>query len=146
MSKYTDFGNIKTTENQVKKHHSMMTGTEFYTLRSIIRNNKFYRCNHAKCRDYISTEDIRKTFKYFDIIEFNTNWFNNEEIHNRTLIRSKEEFLLDDGKLYNLCLVLSLTTNKIVTAYYNYASDNHEYVNMDRYEDFDICELLEMEE
>lgn len=33
----------------------------------------------------------------------------------------------------NLCIVLSLTFNKIITTYWNKISDNHEMLNMRKY-------------
>lgn len=145
MNKYVDFGNVKRTKNQVKKHYKMMNNDEFNYLKFLIKERSFDHCSHTKDRDYIQDEHIEHVFSGYQIIELNTNYRHKTgEINNRVLIRSNEYFILDDGKKYKLCLVLSLTNSCIVTAYYNYVGDVHKTVDMNRYEDFDIIDLLEV--
>lgn len=67
------------------------------------------------------------------IIEYNKTYLSEDKIWDkRIVIRDNETLQTDKGK-QNLCIVLSLTNNKIITAYYNLPNDKHETINMNRY-------------
>lgn len=72
------------------------------------------------------------------IIEYNKTYLPEDKIWDkRIVIRDNETLRTDKGK-QNLCIVLSLTNNKIITAYYNLPNDKHETINMNRYCPFDF--------
>lgn len=72
------------------------------------------------------------------IIEYNKTYLSEDKIWDkRIVIRDNETLQTDKGK-QNLCIVLSLTNNKIITAYYNLPNDKHETINMNRYCPFDF--------
>ena len=139
--KYTHVGEVKVTNGQIKKHVSQFTEKEFRFLNSIVRGRKTQLSYHAKLRMSelnISCNKIKESLKSFNIIEFNYKEAIQEA---RVLLRSTKEFKLDDGKFYNLCCVVSLTENDIVTLYWNLINDNHSTINVDRYQDIDIMKL-----
>ena len=139
--KYTHVGQVKKTDGQIKKHVSQFTEKEFRFLNSIVRGRKTQLSHHAKLRTSelnISCNKIKESLKSFNIIEFNYKEVIQEA---RVLIRSTKEFRLDDGQIYNLCCVISLTENHIVTLYWNLAKDDHSTINFDRYQEIDIMRL-----
>lgn len=139
--KYTHVGEVKVTNGQIKKHVSQFTEKEFRFLNSIVRGRKTQLSSHAKLRMSelnISCNKIKESLKSFKIIEFNYKESTQEA---RVLLRSTKEYVLDDNQSYNLCCVISLTENDIVTLYWNLASDNHATINVDRYQNIDIMKL-----
>lgn len=72
------------------------------------------------------------------IIEYNrTLTDKNKNWDERIVIRDNKISKTDKGK-QNLCIVLSLSKNEVITAYYNPLDDNHATINMDRYDKFPI--------
>ena len=112
---YTHVGLVKRTNGQIKKHVSQFTDKEFRFLNSIVRGRKTQLSNHAKLRMSelnISCNKIKESLKSFKIIEFNYKESTQEA---RVLLRGTKEYVLDDNQSYNLCCVISLTENDIVT-------------------------------
>lgn len=72
------------------------------------------------------------------IIEYNrTLTDKNKNWDERIVIRDNKISKTDKDK-QNLCIVLSLSKNEVITAYYNPLDDNHATINMDRYDKFPI--------
>ena len=136
----TKKGNVKRTDGQTKKHYSQMTATEINFLKKELKEINVHNCKVSshlvrkfKTELKIELLELARTIKSNDslIIEYNT--VRNDK---RILIRSKKEYnvILDGRKqLANICLVISIIENKIVTAYYNSSNDNHNHINMTRY-------------
>lgn len=70
------------------------------------------------------------------LIEYNRT-FINKTWDERIVIRDNEIYQTDKGE-QNLCVVLSLSKNKVITAYYNLLNDNHKTIDMNRYDKFPI--------
>lgn len=131
-------GEISITKEQIKKHYTQCTNEEITYLANrakCITNIRLSK--HAKEKDItINLNDVKKILKSKDlkkcIIEYNET--NGDK---RILIRSKEQFPtnVNNSTVYcNLCIVLSLIKNEIVTAYFNSVKDNHDNINIKRYD------------
>ena len=70
------------------------------------------------------------------IVEYNQT-FTDEILDERIVIRDNEVVQTDKGE-QNLCIVLSLIKNEVITAYYNPPDDNHTTIDMNRYFPFPI--------
>ena len=70
------------------------------------------------------------------IVEYNRT-FTDEILDERIVIRDNEVVQTDKGE-QNLCIVLSLIKNEIITAYYNLPNDNHTTIDMNRYDKYPI--------
>lgn len=70
------------------------------------------------------------------IVEYNRT-FTDEILDERIVIRDNEVVQTDKGE-QNLCIVLSLSKNEIITAYYNPPNDNHTTIDMNRYDKYPI--------
>lgn len=53
-------------------------------------------------------------------------------IEKRVVVRDTNTRLVDEHEV-NVCYVISLTTNRLVTSYLNRADDKHKTINMNRY-------------
>lgn len=141
-------GNVKITINQSKKHVSQMSQSEIELIVDKIK--KIYKArgiqisahlNH-KMTDYLSfnMNDLYSLIRCPDgcIIEYNV-----QPYDKRVLLRSHTESIVNiDGRMVmcNLCIVYSLITGNVVTAYYNECTDKHKHINMHRYnEKLAIC-------
>ena len=90
----------------------------------------------------LSLKDIDKILNKNNIkdliIEYNrTLTDKNKTWDERIVIRDNEISKTNKGE-QNLCIVLSLSKNEVITAYYNPLYDNHATINMDRYDKFPI--------
>ena len=77
-----------------------------------------------------------KAIKYGDLVEVNQT-----DNKLRLLLRDPSAIFVDLNNEFskaNLCIVLQLDDFSVVTAYYNYANDNHYNINRDRYDSVDI--------
>lgn len=138
MKTYTHVGEVKRTDGQIKKYHTMFTDNENAVLRASLKGMKVTMSNHAKRKNIARSGHIKNALKSFDIIEFNHN--TNGDC--RVLLRGRAVEELEDLRYYNLCLVVSLTRAEIVTVYYNYISDSHTNINMNRYSNFGILDYM----
>ena len=142
-------GQVKTTENQIKKHISQMTSDETAfiakRLKMVYANYKWHPhfLNSSRLFNMMTVERLLISPNIQDcIIEYNQR--GNDR---RVLLRStfsSNVTLEKDGKSYeadaNLCLVIDIYTGVIVTAYWNEATDHHDNVNMKRYNaELKIC-------
>lgn len=136
---YTKRGVISRTEGQIKKHYADFTSVEKYLLKAKMKGLNLHLSHHAKNKAYINPSHIVACLKSHNVIEFNHVFGKGD---NRVLIRSKNIFKLDDGKLYNICLVISLEKSCIITFYYNLTDDCHDTLDTTRYRDFNIAEFI----
>lgn len=138
-------GVIKKTENQRKKHVKQMTRKEQWYLREQIKNLpniKFTK--HALNNDVdVTIEQIKNTIKEYNyIVEYNETTDTYGKIDRRVLVRSSRVYKVDfhkiDGSVIkgnaNLCFVISIDTGDIITTYYNFINDEHETIDMCRYD------------
>lgn len=145
-------GKIKETEGQVKKHYSQMSQREKeYLLIKIFESQvsglTFGKHALEKITKETSKEDILSIISRIstsNIIEYN-------EVHKygktdkRVLIRNKDKKTVafsinknsDDILVAeaNLCIVVSITYDRIITCYWNRVKDLHKIsIHMDRYD------------
>jgi hypothetical protein len=134
--------NKQKPRQQLKLHNEQMTRYDLDNLANLVRTlnpNQLIMSKHV-----INKNDSRFTLALFrwvlnrnldtmekKIVEYN-------EIPISTILGTqtdKRVLIRDDSEIYglNLCIVLSLTQNKIVTAYWNEIEDAHEDLNWDRY-------------
>lgn len=139
-------GLVKKTVGQVKKCFEQMTYEEKQLLHKKVKTldvNNVYISIHLK--DKLQSEikaDVKGLFNKtiesgkFKVLEYNVT--NGDK---RVLVRSsiETEVLFYDGRFhYNamgqMCFVISLLTNAIVTAYFNATWDGHRSLDISRYD------------
>lgn len=139
----SDIGNIKITKGQVKKHCSQFTRKEKELLVQVVKNidtNNLKYASHIH-REFIN-ETLIKTIKNCtpdNIKDFSFSTMHKNDL--RVLIRSNYKDIVElDGKVEkcNLCFVISLNTNTIITTWYNSIHRQKKVVNMNRYTNFKI--------
>ena len=139
----SDVGNIKITKGQVKKHCSMMNKKELDMLVKVVKSidtNNLKYANHIH-REFIN-DTLKKTIKNCtidNIKDFSISTIHRDDL--RVLIRSNYKDIVElDGKVQqcNLCFVIALNTNTIITTWYNSVNRQKKNVNMNRYTNFKI--------
>lgn len=139
----SDIGNIKITKGQVKKHWSMMNRKELDMLVKVVKNidtNNLKYANHIH-REFLN-DTLVKTIKNCtpeNIKDFSFSTIHKDDL--RVLIRSSYKDIVElDGKVQkcNLCFVISLNDNTIITTWYNSVNRQKDKVNMNRYTNFKI--------
>ena len=136
-------GFIKTTYNQKKKHYTQFSEEEFNYLENKIKNiTTVYPSWHLVEKEdiLVKRKDILKVLKDSNIkeliIEYNVTG-NKPKKDKRVLLRSRDEYLVESNEgtvKCNLCFVISILKNEIITAYYNNINDNHSSINWERYD------------
>ena len=139
----SDVGNIKITKGQVKKHCTQFTRKEKEMLVQVVRNTNV---NNLKYASHIHREFINDTLvktiqncTIDNIKDFSISTIHRDDL--RVLIRSNYQDTVElDGKVQqcNLCFVLALNTNTIITTWYNSINRKKDKVNMNRYTNFKI--------
>ena len=139
----SDIGNIKITKGLIKKHCSQFSRKEIEILVKVVKNidtNNLKYANHIH-REFIN-ETLIKTIKNCtpdNIKDFSFSTIHKDDL--RVLIRSNYKDIVElDGKVQkcNLCFVVSLNTNTIITTWYNSINRKKDKVNMNRYTNFKI--------
>lgn len=144
-------GVVNKTENQIKKHQTSLSLEEKQEIVSIVHSNlakgrlTYTKHAHTKKDVTFREKDILQLLHNLQlssmIIEVNAN-FREGYCHDvRILVRSpKQNAVMMHEKggstrivKANMCFVYSLTYHRIVTVYWNEASDNHETLNPHRY-------------
>lgn len=134
--------NNQRCRKQYKVHRAQMSKYDIQNLVQILKNidlNSMRTSYHVikKNDDRLTIELFRDTFaRNMDsmedkIIEYNEiPYFTKYGMifDKRVLIRDDKDY---DG--YNLCLVLSINRNQIVTAYWTHKDDNHANLDWSRY-------------
>lgn len=139
-------GNVRKNEIQLKKHRMQMNEQELKRLTQVfskLDKSRTTISKHLLNKDSITwhRNDIIALLHadiYDMIIEYNqtpTKW---GTIDHRIVIRDKKSVETDHGKA-NLCIVVSLVENRVLTAYYNLVKDSHKTINWDRY-----CQYLKV--
>ena len=140
-------GNIRKGKNQQFKWHiSQISEKNIKIL--VCEFNKLDKSKttfdkHIKIKRTISF-DKNDIYKLLNkditnlIIEYNKTYLPKEKIWDkRIVLRDNETVETNNGK-QNLCVVFSLTNNKVITIYYNPPNDKHDSINMKRYCSFDF--------
>lgn len=139
----SDIGNIKITKGLIKKHCSQFSRKEIEILVKVVKNidtNNLNYANHIH-REFIN-DTLIKTIKNCtpdNIKDFSFSTIHKDDL--RVLIRSNYKDIVElDGKVQkcNLCFVISLNTNTIITTWYNSINRKKDKVNMNRYTNFKI--------
>ena len=134
-------GRVRTTENQEKKHYTQMSNEELTYLKNKLHNlNKrnLIISTHARNKNEFNDTDIKQLpFEVTNdmIIEFNRTE-KRGYIDKRVTVRSKKVYdvkINDKIEKCNIIAVFSLTTNRVVTVFWNLTTDKHESINMSRY-------------
>lgn len=139
----SDVGNVKITKGLIKKHCSQFSRKEMEMLVKVVKNidtNNLNYANHIH-REFMP-ETLVKTIKTCtpdNIKDFSFSTIHKDDL--RVLIRSNYKDIVElDGKVQkcNLCFVISLNTNTIITTWYNSINRKKDKVNMNRYTNFKI--------
>lgn len=136
-------GTVRKTNNQFKKFVKQFTGDDFEKCLIAINNTlhkKIYASNHLRKKSAVTYSikeicNVLKSGKY-DIIEYNYVLGNNGR-DNRVVVKSWDSYQVNvEGKdtECNMIFVLSVTNHKIITIWYNDINDNHDTLNMSRYD------------
>lgn len=146
-----NIGHVKSTQNQQKKHRSQMTEEE---LSFLVKSVRTLKLSSLKVSEHLLNKTDRVSFELGDIafllysanlkdliLEYNETitYFGNKD--RRVLFRDIEsqdvEMKDATGQTFlshaNLCFVLSIERNEVITVYWNFVRDNHSTINMFRY-------------
>jgi len=134
---YFEHGNIKLTTGQSKKHIQQMSKEEVNKIVNKLKYiGKFNIAKHLKEKKIIINNLTIKSNLRSENLRNMIVEYNNTYGQNRVLIRSDVAELVLIGDLHkqcNLCYVINLDNNTIITAYYNELKDNHRNINWSRY-------------
>lgn len=159
----TNRGVQSETKNQIKKHIKDVSCTELREILDIVELNNLHYIqlsNHVRDKVEVSfsLRDIQKLLESNNlknlIVEINVNFSNDndsdpEDI--RILVRDSDAVYTTitnkrTGQVSqipcNMCFVYSLTSNRLVTVYWNPANDNHDSIDWNRYVDTDFYPYL----
>ena len=78
----------------------------------------------------VKPKDAEETVIQGNIIEFHDRIIDGKVIDKRVLLRSNKTY----KENYNLCVVYSLWYKRIVTAYYNHITNNHDKTDFSMYD------------
>lgn len=150
------------TKNQTKKHITQMTAKEKDEILKRIHSlplSYLRYSQHALSKvntnfgDGIIRECLQRRNIIDYILEFNVNKDEDGTVKDcRVLIRDNRKYQVEitdyvtgntKVKDAHLCFVYSLTFNKIITAYWNEADDNHDTINWYRYKNIDVIKCME---
>ncbi|UOP04548.1 hypothetical protein [Conchiformibius kuhniae] len=163
--KKSSFGSIQkgilTTDcDQIKIHYKSLSRLDIANLRNVLRNTlammpsqKFEYSSHVndKVRNKevsLESEIIQSTLDVFlsnsdgssnCLIEYNEKSENNKIRYRRILLRSLVTKLVDikdNGEIKcNYCFVINIDTGRVVTVYWNKASDSHDSLDESIYQE-----------
>lgn len=155
----TNRGIQSETKNQIKKHIKDVSCTELREILDIVELNNLHYIqlsNHVRDKVEVSfsLRHIQELLESSNlenlIIEVNVNFPNvNESVPDdiRILVRDSEAVYTTitnkrTGQVSqipcNMCFVYSLTSNRLITVYWNPANDNHDSIDWNRYVDTDF--------
>lgn len=155
----TNRGVQSETQNQIKKHIKDVSCTELREILDIVELNNLHYIqlsNHVRDKVEVSfsLRHIQELLESSNlenlIIEVNVNFPNvNESVPDdiRILVRDSEAVYTTitnkrTGQVSqipcNMCFVYSLTSNRLITVYWNPANDNHDSIDWNRYVDTDF--------
>ena len=159
----TNRGVQSETKNQIKKHIKDISCTELREILDIVELNNLHYIqlsNHVRDKVEVSfsLRHIQELLESNNlenlIIEVNVNFSDDndsdpEDI--RILVRDSEAAYTTitnkrTGQVSqipcNMCFVYSLTSNRLITVYWNPANDNHDSIDWNRYVDTDFYPYL----
>lgn len=159
----TNRGVQSETKNQIKKHIKDVSCTELREILDIVELNNLHYIqlsNHVRDKVEVSfsLRHIQNLLESSNlenlIVEVNVNFSNDtdsdpEDI--RILVRDSDAVYTTitnkrTGQVSqvpcNMCFVYSLTSNRLITVYWNPANDNHDSINWNRYVDTDFYPYL----
>jgi len=138
----THVGQVKKTNNQIKKHVSQMSFIELNNVVNFFKNETVKHditlSNHLKDK-VMNGEVVLNTSmltNIFDNVNQSIIEYNETNDKPRLLLRSlsQENIMIDNKYQYtNLCIVIDLLSFRIVTAYHNLANDFHDEIDYNRY-------------
>lgn len=112
-----------------KKHYLQMTNGEKRFINNKIKTiTSYFFSKHSEKRmeqKYISKYRIKRVLTFHDIVEFN---FHNNDA--RVLLREIDLV----GNRKSVCVVVSLITGNIITAYKNDSTDKHPTIDWSQYD------------
>lgn len=136
-------GTVRKTNNQFKKFVTQFKGDDFEKCLIAINNtlhDRIYASSHLRKKSTVSynMKDICSVLKSgeFDIIEYNYVQYPDHR-DNRIVVKSWNSYLVEiDGEEQdcNMVFVLSVSNHQIVTLWYNSIDDDHDTLNMNRYD------------
>lgn len=136
-------GTIRTTTGQQKKYITQFKGDDYQRCIIAINNmlhQRIYASYHLRKKSTVSynMKDICSVLKSgeFDIIEYNYVQYPDHR-DNRIVVKSWNSYLVEiDGKEQdcNMVFVLSVSNHQIVTLWYNSIDDDHDTLNISRYD------------
>jgi len=143
----------KVTPDQQKKHVTQMTNEEIQyiqqSIESLTLNNMKFAKHFFDKNLGVSTKEVKEIIKsqQYRIIEYNRTPIRIENRHdNRVLLRTTVSKRVTHShsnavkpSIVELCIVVSITNNTVVTGYYNSVTDKHFSLNWDRY-----CKTLQI--
>lgn len=159
----TNRGVQSETKNQIKKHIKDVSCTELREILDIVELNNLHYIqlsNHVRDKVEVSfsLRHIQELLESSNlenlIIEVNINFPNDTDSvpdDIRILVRDSEAVYTTitnkrTGQVShipcNMCFVYSLTSNRLVTVYWNPANDNHDSIDWNRYVDTDFYPYL----
>lgn len=159
----TNRGVQSETKNQIKKHIKDVSCTELREILDIVELNNLHYIqlsNHLRDKVEVSfsLKHIQELLESSNlenlIIEVNVNFPNDTDSvpdDIRILVRDSEAVYTTmtnkrTGQVSqipcNMCFVYSLTSNRLVTVYWNPANDNHDSIDWNRYVDTDFYPYL----
>lgn len=130
-------GAISTNKNVERKHVTQMSNEEIDYLVDLLNDLDYLQfTNYSYGRldalgideDYLT--NMLHKFNDEMVIEFNTGKSGYDK---RVLIRDTKVVFSDKGEPLNVCAVISVPTNKVITLYVNDLNDNHSTINFDYY-------------
>jgi hypothetical protein len=110
---------------EFRKLYNDMTSREKTEIHNKLKGRQFNITSHTIKRQkekIITDDEIQRAISDCKIIEYHY------KDGNRVLIRGRKS----EGK-YNICVVLDLDKNKVITAYDNESTDNHITLNTSKY-------------
>lgn len=140
----THVGQVKKTNNQIKKHVSQMSFIELNHIVSFFKNEtaKHDITLSYHLRDKVMNGEVvlntPMLANIFDNVNQSIIEYNVTNGTPRLLLRSlsQENIMIDNQyQNTNLCIVIDLLSFRIVTAYHNLANDYHAKINYDRYDE-----------
>lgn len=159
----TNRGVQSETKNQIKKHIKDISCTELREILDIVELNNLHYIqlsNHVRDKVEVSfsLRHIQELLESNNlenlIIEVNVNFSNDNDSDSediRILVRDSEAVYTTitnkrTGQVSqipcNMCFVYSLTSNRLITVYWNPANDNHDSIDWNRYVDTDFYPYL----
>lgn len=128
---------VKETPNQIKKHISQFTETEFHVLNAFVNEicgSKVLLTSHSKTKiPFLNQEIVDETLADCDVIEFNVT-----NSRPRLLVRSNKQLaVIVEGEhtQANVCIVIDMWNLAVVTSYLNKCDDFHKQLVQSRYDE-----------